>query len=52
VVAVRASLGPYAGPALGWPPGWAGLWTRSHVAAPATLSFGPEGARTDRIGSE
>ena len=31
VIAVRANLPVYAGPALTWPPGWAGLWTRSHV---------------------
>jgi hypothetical protein len=31
VVPVRASLPAYDGPALGWPPGWAGLWTRAHV---------------------
>ena len=52
VVAVRATLGPYDGPAVDWPPGWAGLWTRAHVAAPPTLRIGPEGVRTDRIGSE
>ncbi len=31
VVAVRAGLPAYAGLDIGWPPGWAGLWTRSHV---------------------
>ena len=31
VVPVRAGLQPYAGPAIGWPPGWAGLWTGTHV---------------------
>ena len=44
VVAVRANLPPYAGADPGWPPGWAGLWTRSHVMpAPALrLSGVPE----------
>jgi hypothetical protein len=28
VVPVRAGLPAYAGPAIDWPPGWAGLWTR------------------------
>ncbi|HEY5800507.1 MAG TPA: L-asparaginase [Burkholderiaceae bacterium] len=27
VVAVRAGVAPYEGPALPWPPGWAGLWS-------------------------
>jgi hypothetical protein len=31
VVAVRAGLPSYAGPAIGWPPGWAGLWSRTHA---------------------
>ncbi len=31
VVAVRATLPEYAGAAISWPPGWAGLWTRAHV---------------------
>ena len=31
VVPVRAGLPPYAGPQIGWPPGWAGLWTGTHV---------------------
>jgi hypothetical protein len=31
VIPVRAGLAPYDGPAIGWPPGWAGLWTRTHV---------------------
>jgi hypothetical protein len=31
VIAVRAGLPAYAGPDPGWPPGWAGLWTRAHV---------------------
>ena len=22
---------PYAGPEIGWPPGWAGLWSKVHV---------------------
>jgi hypothetical protein len=36
VIAVRATLPAYPGPALSWPPGWAGLWSRSHVLpAPA-----------------
>jgi hypothetical protein len=30
VVPVRAGLPAYAGRAIGWPPGWAGLWTRRH----------------------
>jgi hypothetical protein len=44
VVAVRATLPPYAGPALSWPPGWAGLWSRSHaLPVPAiNLSGVPE----------
>jgi len=31
VVAVRAGLPAYAGPDIGWPPGWAGLWQGVHV---------------------
>jgi hypothetical protein len=31
VVPVRAGLPQYAGPEIGWPPGWAGLWTGTHV---------------------
>jgi hypothetical protein len=31
VVPVRAGLAPYNGPAIGWPPGWAGLWSKVHV---------------------
>jgi hypothetical protein len=43
VIAVRAGLAPYAGPGLSWPPGWAGLWTRSHVlpAPPISLTGVP-----------
>jgi hypothetical protein len=36
VIAVRASLPPYGGPALAWPPGWSGLWSKVHaMPAPA-----------------
>jgi hypothetical protein len=28
---VRATLPPYAGPDIAWPPGWAGLWSKVHV---------------------
>jgi hypothetical protein len=40
VIAVRATLPEYAGPAIAWPPGWAGLWTGKHVmpAAPIRLT--------------
>jgi hypothetical protein len=31
IVPVRAGLKHYAGPDIGWPPGWAGLWTGTHV---------------------
>ncbi len=31
VIPVRATLPEYAGPAIGWPPGWAGLWRGRHV---------------------
>jgi hypothetical protein len=24
-------LQAYNGPAIGWPPGWAGMWTKSHA---------------------
>ena len=43
VIAVRASLAPYGGPQLSWPPGWAGLWTRTHVmpAPPINLTGEP-----------
>jgi len=43
VIAVRAGLPAYDGPAIGWPPGWAGLWTRAHVlpAAPLNLTGEP-----------
>jgi hypothetical protein len=30
VVPVRAGMPHYNGPAISWPPGWAGLWTRKH----------------------
>jgi hypothetical protein len=31
VVPVRATLPPYSGPDITWPPGWAGLWSKVHV---------------------
>jgi hypothetical protein len=31
VIPVRATLPPYAGPDITWPPGWAGLWSKVHV---------------------
>jgi hypothetical protein len=31
VVPVRASLPPYSGPEIAWPPGWNGLWTKVHA---------------------
>jgi len=31
VIPVRASLPPYAGPQIAWPPGWAGLWSKVHA---------------------
>jgi hypothetical protein len=40
VIAVRRGVPDYAGPALPWPPGWAGLWSgKQHLqpAAPPTL---------------
>jgi hypothetical protein len=30
IVPVRAGLAPYAGREIGWPPGWAGLWSRRY----------------------
>ena len=39
VVPVRAGLQPYSGPAIGWPPGWAGLWTGTHVMPVRRPSF-------------
>ncbi len=39
VVPVRAGLQPYAGPQIGWPPGWAGLWTGTHVMPVRKPSF-------------
>ncbi|NVD96501.1 L-asparaginase [Massilia sp. BJB1822] len=31
VIPVRATLPPYSGPDIGWPPGWHGLWSKVHV---------------------
>jgi hypothetical protein len=47
VVAVRAGLPPYTGPDIGWPPGWAGLWTRAHVvpAPPINITGIPGASR-------
>ena len=44
VIPVRANTPPYTGTALAWPPGWAGLWTRTHAmpAAPINLTGVPE----------
>jgi hypothetical protein len=44
VVAVRANVPVYTGPALVWPPGWSGLWTKRHVMpdAPINLTGLPE----------
>ncbi|MBC7861237.1 MAG: L-asparaginase [Burkholderiaceae bacterium] len=44
VIAVRATLPAYSGPALSWPPGWAGLWSRAHAlpASPINLNGVPE----------
>ncbi len=39
VIAVRAGLAPYAGPSIAWPPGWAGLWTRTHVLPAPLISI-------------
>ena len=39
VIAVRAGLPAYAGPTIGWPPGWAGLWTRAHVLPAPTIAI-------------
>ena len=43
VIAVRAGLPVYDGPTIGWPPGWAGLWTRAHVlpAPPINITGTP-----------
>lgn len=43
VVAVRAGLPAYAGPDIGWPPGWAGLWRRPYLMPmpPINLSGEP-----------
>ena len=44
VIAVRANLPVYAGPEISWPPGWAGLWTRTHVlpAPPINITGQPK----------
>ena len=44
VVAVRAGLPRYDGPVIGWPPGWAGLWTRTHemTAPPISITGQPK----------
>ena len=44
VIPVRATLPDYTGPDIGWPPGWAGLWTRRHVmpSPPINLTGEPE----------
>jgi hypothetical protein len=39
VVPVRAGLPAYSGPAIGWPPGWAGLWTRRHAMPSVKPNF-------------
>lgn len=31
VIPVRATLPPYSGPDITWPPGWAGLWSKVHA---------------------
>jgi hypothetical protein len=43
VVPVRAGLPEYEGPAIAWPPGWVGMWTRAHVlpAPPLNLTGEP-----------
>jgi hypothetical protein len=42
VIPVRAILPAYAGPAIGWPPGWAGLWTRTHVMPAPQIRLTPQ----------
>lgn len=42
VVAVRAGLPAYAGPEIGWPPGWAGLWTRPHAMPARKINLAGE----------
>ena len=39
VVPVRAGLAPYTGPAITWPPGWSGMWTRAHVLPAPPLNL-------------
>jgi hypothetical protein len=39
VVPVRVGLPAYAGPAIDWPPGWAGMWTRRHEMPMRTPNF-------------
>jgi len=36
---VRAGLQAYSGPDIGWPPGWAGLWSGRHVMPVRRPSF-------------
>jgi hypothetical protein len=45
VVGVRAALAPYTGPDIGWPPGWAGLWSRRHVMPFTPLKLSGEPVR-------
>lgn len=48
VVPVRAKLAPYEGPDIGWPPGWAGLWSGTHVMpAPRLVLPGEEKLREE-----
>ena len=49
VIAVRRNVPDYAGPALTWPPGWAGLWRGLPMAAPATPRISLSGVPDDAL---
>jgi hypothetical protein len=42
VIPVRAGMPAYDGPDIGWPPGWAGLWTRAHVMPTPKIRLTPQ----------
>jgi hypothetical protein len=42
VMPVRATLPEYSGPVIGWPPGWAGIWTRTHAMPAPKIRLTPE----------
>ncbi|MGZ8320592.1 MAG: L-asparaginase, partial [Telluria sp.] len=48
VIPVRAGLPAYDGPDIGWPPGWAGLWTRAHVMPAPKIRIAREQEEQER----